>query len=321
LAEQQKCPECGSTYLVRDGSTGEVACSGCGLVLSGVEHVPPFMGEERRGAFSMVSAASGRLRLSGFSGESIRVLRMVGRRDGRERTEMQLASDVSAVAWRIGASKKPIEETAMWYGKRLLRRMREKGMRMTVRDIAVVAVWHACKLHGFKVTMKDFEKALNCRSLYKLIVKASAIEPAPGAILKAESYIGVIAARLNGDRKYISAIESYALTLCRIGSKLLEGKDPLCVAATALCVTDELIGGCYGREHITSVLNSGYSPSTARVLKEIARYVPMPPHVQEVALPFIMRRVLEVKAHEDAKNGLAKNEEVKKHENVGNDTG
>jgi len=26
LTEQQKCPECGSTYLVRDGETGEVVC-------------------------------------------------------------------------------------------------------------------------------------------------------------------------------------------------------------------------------------------------------------------------------------------------------
>jgi len=295
LTEQQKCPECGSTYLVRDGETGEVVCRSCGVVVGEAEYAADFVPASMPGAFSMVSGTAGKLRPSEVRGE--RYLRMVGRREGDQRTEAQLAGDVTAVAWHIGAGQlKEMHMTAMWYGKRLLKSLRKAKVRMRIWEVAAVAVWHACKLHGFRVSMEEYERTLGLKSLYKLIVKASGVEPAPTAFSTAESYVNKIASKLNADPQHVNAVAEYAISLCREAEGFFEGKDPVCVATTAMCVADELLGARIGRKAITEALDSGYSPATARILKMLAP--PRSKGAAEFAVRTVAARLAEVNAKE-----------------------
>lgn len=302
----EKCPECGAP-LIRDGFTGEVVCSECGVVVNEVEYAPQFVGQPRRGSFNLTSFAktTGRPRISdvrNLGADKARYLRMLGRLDGRERTEMALATAVSTIANRIGMPKY-VEEQAMWYGERLLKGMRETCKRLTVDEISAVAIWHACKVQGFVITMKEYASALNWKekaSLLKLITKANRIVPVPSGVFTALHYIGRVVNRLGSaaDHEYLSLLETYARTLCNsVEDGELSGKDPVCVAATALCVADEILGGWVGTERIVEVLGAGYSQTLARRFKDNA---PLPPKtVRGAAFRLLKKRAMEVIAYEN----------------------
>lgn len=265
----QRCPECGFSILIRDNSTGEVACRSCGLVLGEVEYAPPFAGEERRGAFRLVSGATGRLRPSEVKE---RHLRMVGRREGDGRTEANLASEIAKLAGWIGAGKN-VEEEAMLYAKKLMRALRKSHMKMKIVDMAAVALWRACEVQVFPVTWSEYERMLG-KSLYKLMTKANGAMPAPGKPFTALDYVGRLAAKVGarvGRSEIVAAVEGYARLLCKnVNNIEVQGRDPVCVAATALCVADELLGGRIGKERIIEAAEAGYSPAVGRLMKACA---------------------------------------------------
>ncbi len=304
--EFRGCPNCGGERLIRDGATGEVACALCGTVVSDVEYVPEYTPNFNRGSFAFVKQlGSGKPSYFEVLRSGERYLRMVGR-DG-ERTEANVAAGIATVAGRIGAPK-PVEEEGMYRARCLLKAMRARGRRLTTEEIVAVSLWVACKMHGFPVTMDEYVHALgwsksganNAKSLLKLLNKAEGIAPLPKGIIDPKLYVGKLAARLTKSPKasprYISALEVYARALCDAVAGEVSGKDPVCVAATALCVADELMGQVFGRAEIERLTGAGYSPPTARAMRR--RAAPPPERIRDVYLKSIRKKVMEVRVSE-----------------------
>ncbi|MGC8832321.1 MAG: TFIIB-type zinc ribbon-containing protein, partial [Thermoproteota archaeon] len=109
---KDKCPECGSKYLVRDNETGELACSSCGAVLEEVEYVPDFVPRTvERGSFAYAGLpATGKpTRYELLKYRDHRYLYMIGRGESRERIVADIAAYVSILAGRLGVNSKVVE--------------------------------------------------------------------------------------------------------------------------------------------------------------------------------------------------------------------
>jgi len=320
--DNERCPECGSTYLVRDGETGEVVCRSCGVVVGEVEYVAHFVPAVARGSFAFTSLArtGGKPALSDvrkLGPDGVRLVRQIGRLEGAERTEATVANMINGLADKL-CLPKAVEEEAMVYAKGLLKGMREKGKRLTVVEVSVISLWNALKVQGHPVTMKEYVNLVNAllarrdgnggfrrASFYKLITKAAEIVPPPGKMFTPADYAGRLCAKLEdlADMGYISTVEAYAIALCKAAEDELFGKDPVCAAATAICVADEVFGGWMGAEKITRTLGAGYSQSTAQLLKK--HRPPLPPTLHTPVLKAIKRKGLEVLAAERMRNGGA----------------
>jgi len=303
--QEAKCPGCGCERLVRDGSTGEVACPECGTVVADAECVPGFTPKPGRGSFAVMaqlgSGKPGYFEVLRYGGE--RYLRMVGR-DGVDRTESNIATEVATIADRFKLPK-AVEEEASYLAKRLLRAMREKKRKMTAAEIAAVTVWTACKLHGLPVTMDEYVRALGwadgrrrgAKSLLKLINKAESIMPLPKVAPDPKRYIPKFAARLSASgasQRYISALEAYSRMLCDAVADAVSGKDPVCIAVTALCVADEVLGGVIGKEKMLKLTGAGFSSAAAEAMKR--RRPPIPKQLWDIYMHTHGRRVTKAMA-------------------------
>ncbi|MCS7114105.1 MAG: hypothetical protein RMJ15_04130 [Nitrososphaerota archaeon] len=278
----RKCPDCGCDRLVRDGSAGEVVCVNCGIVVDEVEYAQGHAPKPNRGSFAAMgqlgSGKLGYIEVLRYGGE--RYLRMLGR--DSERTVISMATQIATIANRIGAPKAVEEEASLW-ARRILKAMRTKGRKMSVDEIAAVSLWTACKLHSFPITMDEYVKALGwsggnngnsggngSKSLLKVINKAEGIMALPKVAPDPKRYIAKLAARLEEaghNPRYIATVEAYARMLCDAAADDVSGKDPVCVASTALCVADEVMGGVIGREQIVRLAGAGYSSSAAEAMK------------------------------------------------------
>jgi transcription initiation factor TFIIB len=321
--ENERCPECGSTYLVRDGETGEVVCRSCGVVVGEAEYAVHFVPAVARGslAFTSMARTGGKPALSDvrkLGPDGVRLARQIGRLEGAERTEATVANMINGLADRLSLPK-AVEEEAMVYAKRLLKGMREKGKRLKVVEVSAVALWNALKVQGYPVIMKEYVNLVNAllarrdgnggfktASFYKLITKAAEVVPPPGKMFTPADYVGRLCARLEGlaDRGYAATVEAYAITLCKAAEDELFGKDPVCAAATAICVADEVFGGWMGADKITRTLGVGYSQSTAQLLKK--HRPPLPPTLHTPVLKALKRKGLGVLAAERLRNGALK---------------
>jgi transcription initiation factor TFIIIB Brf1 subunit/transcription initiation factor TFIIB len=323
LTEQQKCPECGGTYLVRDGETGEVVCRSCGVVVGEAEYAAHSVPAVARGSFAFTSLArtGGKPAPSDvrkLGPDGARLARRIGRLEGTERTEAAVANMINGLADKLGLPK-AVEEEAMVYAKRLLKGMREKGKRLKAVEVSAVSLWNALKVQGHPVTMREYLNLVNAllarrdgnggfktASFYRLLTKAAEILPPPGKMFAPADYVGRLCARLEGlaDRSYIATVEAYAITLCKAAEDELFGKDPVCAAATAICVADEAFGGWMGADKITKTLGVGYSQSTAQLLKK--RRPPLPPTLHAPVLKALKMKGLGVLAAERLRNGVPK---------------
>jgi transcription initiation factor TFIIIB Brf1 subunit/transcription initiation factor TFIIB len=244
--------------------------------------------------------------------------RQIGRLEGAERTEAMVANMINGLADRLGLPK-AVEEEAMVYAKRLLKGMREKGKRLKVVEVSAVSLWNALKVQGHPVTMKEYVNLVNAflarrdgnggfktASFYRLLTKAAEILPPPGKMFTPADYVGRLCAKLEGlaDRSYVATVEAYAITLCKAAEDELFGKDPVCAAATAICVADEAFGGWIGADKITKTLGVGYSQSTAQLLKK--HRPPLPPTLHAPVLKALKKKGLGVLAAERLRNGTLK---------------
>lgn len=319
-----KCPDCGGT-VVRDATTGELVCSRCGLVVGEVEYVPRFVPRTvERGSFAYAGLpATGKPTRRELVKYRDRYLYMIGRTESRERIAANIATYVSLLAGRMGMNLKVVEEEAMRLAKLLLKQMREKGRRLNADEIAAVSLWQACKVHGFPITMREFEDACATAfrwerggSLLKLISKAREVGLAEdGRWFEPNDYLRRLVARLRGlgldglDERYIDALAAYAMQLCDAvrDSNELRGKNPVCVAAAAMCVADELMGGWVGHERMKGALGVGFGKEAYRLMKEKAP--PVHASLWDRVLSGLEERVKEV-SYSAAKAGSLKLEVV-----------
>jgi len=290
------CPECGSGRLYYDAETGESLCSNCGLVVEAERFEEPPQPKNRKSLIG--PPATGRPLYSDLvrlDSERRRVYAKIGRYEGKKYEDL-----VEQYADKINAPEK-VRSTAILLTMKIVKGIREAGKRLRREDVARVALWEACKICGFWVTLEEFERAClrdedEERGIYALLSKVSEVVEISVVVPKPSYYISRLAARLVSfvrDMQYISALEEYAAKICAEAErrKLTNGKDPICVAGTALHIVDERLGGWVGKARMAAA-GIKYSQEVAKVLAALK--VPIP----ESALKFLWYLLIEVKKSE-----------------------
>jgi len=290
-----KCPECG-TSLCYDAETGEKICPICGLVVEEqrIEEEPP----KNRKAFIGIPATGRPLHsdLGKLNSERRRLYSKIGMYEGKEDVK-EYRKMIEQYADKIGAPGK-VRDVALLLTGKIIKGLREARMRLKKADTVRVALWEACKICGFWITLEEFEGACSIegRSVYSLLSKVSGAVEVNVIVPKPLHYIPRLTGKLTpftSDPQYISALEEYAARICAEaeGRKLTNGKDPICVAGTALHIVDERLGGRIGRAKMAAA-GIKYSQEVAAKLAAIK--VPIP----ESALKFLWYMFIEAKMNE-----------------------
>jgi transcription initiation factor TFIIB len=275
-----RCPECGAS-LCYDAETGEKICSKCGLVVEVERFEEPPQPKNRKTPIG--PPATGRplySDLGKLDSERRRVYSKIGIYEGEGKEYRDL---VEQYADKIGAPGK-VRATALHLTGKIAKGLREAGMRLRRVDVARVALWEACKACGFWITLEEFERACGLRDrgekhgIYSLLSKVSEAVEVNAVAPKPSYYIPRLAGRLTPlarNVQYISALEEYAARICAEAErrKLTNGKDPICVAGTALHIVDERLGGRVGRAKMAAA-GIKYSQEVAGALAALK--VPIP---------------------------------------------
>lgn len=284
------------------------------MVQDAQEYVPEYMPKTvNRGSFAFAglpeTGKPTRFELLKY-GDEHRYLRMLGRSESSERVATKAAVYIANLAGKIGAPK-IVEEEAMYRAKRLLKSARSKGRKLTADEVAAVALWCTCKVHGFTVSLKEYERICEAvlpswrGSLLKLLNKTREIETLPLKSLSPKDYVRRFAGKLRNefaDGCYVDAVEAYAITLCDAveDAEELAGKNPACIAAAALRLADERTGGWIGANKIADALGVGFNQEAYNLMR---RRAPLPPEpLRKTALENLKKRVAEVRAHEMVRN-------------------
>ena len=294
----RKCPECGAA-LCYDAGTGESICSECGLVVEVEAFEEPPQPKNRKALVALPATSKPLYSdLEELDFERRRVYSKIGRYGGKG-DEKKHESLVEQYADKISAPEK-VRILALLLAKKIAKGLRKAGKKLKKEDIARVALWEACKICGFWVTLQEFEGACGLKSekrgIYALLSKVSDAVEMDVVVPKPSYYIPRLAARLIPfvrDVQYISALEEYAAKICAEAErrKLTNGKDPVCVAGTALHIVDERLGGRIGRARMAAA-GIKYSQEVAKTLTALK--VPIP----ESALKFLWYLLIEVKKSE-----------------------
>ncbi|MEM3719542.1 MAG: hypothetical protein QXD45_05935 [Candidatus Bathyarchaeia archaeon] len=314
-----KCPECGGA-VIKDGATGEVACSQCGVTIDDFEFVQSYIHRNgnNRGSFAVAgipeTGKPSYFEILRYGNQ--RYLHMLGRDNSKERTVTRVALHISNLANKVGAHKQ-VEEEAMLLAKRLLKALRMQRKKMSTDEVAAVAFWVACKIHDVLITIEDYEGMCArtfpnwrsadghvTKSLLRLISKASDVEYLPLKLLELKDYVRRLAAKLRRKARserlktsrYIDALEAYAMLVCDKVKDRVKAKNPVCIAATAIRVADEFLGGWIGATRIAKVLGAGFSKQALLEMKKNPPDIPI--YMLDTFLKFIEKRVAEVIADE-----------------------
>ena len=296
-----KCPECGAGRLYYDAETGESFCSSCGLVVGVERFEEPTQPRNRKVLIG--PPATGRpfySDLGKLDSERRRVYSKIGRYEGKEEGK-RYRDLIEQYADKIGAPQKA-RVVAFNLAEKIVKGLREAGMRLKREDVARVALWEACKICDFWISLEEFERACGVRKgdeehgIYFLLNKVSEAVEISMVVPKPSHYIRRLAGRLipfARDAQYISALEEYAAKICAEAERrrLTNGKDPVCVAGTALHIVDERLGGRIGRAKMAAA-GIKYSQEIAKALAALK--VPIP----KSAFKFLWYLLVEVKRNE-----------------------
>jgi len=295
---RQRCPECGAA-LCYDAGTGESICSKCGLVVEvEVFEEPPRLKNRKALVAPPATGKPFYSDLEEFDSERRRVYSKIGRYEGRGNGR-RYEGLVGQYADKINAPEK-VRVVALLLTKKIVKGLREAGKRLRREDAVKVALWEACKICGFWITLEEFEEACGLKGerhgIYALLSRVSEAVEMDVVVPKPSYYIPRLAARLLPflrDVQYVSALEEYAANICAEAErrKLTSGKDPICVAGTALHIVDERLGGRVGRARMAAA-GIKYSQEIAEIIAALKVSIP------KSAFKFLWHLLIEVKKSE-----------------------
>lgn len=265
MGEVEDTSECEHRRLVK--REHEVVCAECGLVISEFEPSPEPRSFNRPDLWDYTSFTLGSDRLT-----------------SRERTELAVATKIDILSSNL-ALPGHVSVQAMVEARRILRAVRgSAGVRLTVAETAIAAIWNACKITKTPLSMREYAKTLRATGLdydenriYRLLKRASRVMNLPRKLMQPRDYISKITANLRGKVSYIylSTVERYAMAIAESAEDELKGRNPVYSAAAAICAADQALGGRIGWLAIAEVVDSGAGLSDlASKLRELG---PPPP--------------------------------------------
>jgi transcription initiation factor TFIIB len=262
-----KCPRCGKTNLVTDGSGSEVYCSDCGLVIKEriVDAGPEwrsFSSEEkgdrsRAGSPTSIAVhdmglatvigglnkdASGRS-ISGSMKSTVDRLRTWDRRsqvhESADRNLRQAFSELRTFSDKIKVSDAVTERAAYFYRKALERNL-VRGRSITA--IIAASLYAACRDCEVPRTLKDVAAASNVKKKdlarsYRLMHREMDFRM---PVAEASRCVSGIASRAMMSERTQRRAREILVRAKRIG--ITAGKDPMGLAASALYVACTLEG-------------------------------------------------------------------------------
>jgi transcription initiation factor TFIIIB Brf1 subunit/transcription initiation factor TFIIB len=265
--------ECKHLRTVKVGH--EIVCAECGLVLSDIEfeHLPK---RDRISLWDFTSFAETSDTLT-----------------GKERTELTVMTYIDTLSSKLSLPKR-VSADAMLNARKILSRMRlENHVRLTSLEIAIAALWLAIKKYGMPVTMREYAKTVGfdftANKLFRLLDRTIKLVSIKTKLLHPKEYIPRIFARLSADPSYISSVELYAARITENVWEILKSRSPLLVAATAVYIADEYLGGRIGLKLIAKAAGVGVT-SIIGLGPIIRKAVPPPP---TSAIRFLLSQVKE----------------------------
>jgi len=267
LKDIRRCPECGSTKLMRDYEAAEVVCMECGYVIDMkiADRGPEWRAfdNEQRNKRSRVGApvtftihdkglstiidwhdkdVFGKKFNAGQKAQMYR-LRKWQRRirvsDAIERNLAYALSEITKIASNLSLPKSILETSSVIYRKAVKERL-IRGR--SIQGISAAAVYIACRQCGLPRTLDEVASAANISKRevgrsYRFLVKELDLSIPP---LKASQYISKFSNQLTMQGK----VEEIASKILNVASelKLTSGRGPTGIAAAASYVASVLVG-------------------------------------------------------------------------------
>ena len=257
--KDQICPECGSPFLIKDSSTGEVSCQECGYVIieKGVDRGPEWRNfNEESEKRSRVGAplsiiyhdqglstviekihkdASGK-NLPKEVRESLlrlRKLDVTSQVNPSETRNLQQAINILEIyADKLHLST-PVIEKAMQIYRKAFKNGLVRGR--SIRAIIAAAIYAACRISYTPRDLREFEKAypiVKKKAIaqgYRLLVKHLNLKI---PVIDPTIYVNKIASKLGLNQNIIQETIKILNKAEEIGATI--GKDPVGIAAAAL---------------------------------------------------------------------------------------
>ena len=227
----------------------EIVCAECGLVTSEFGLSPEPRSYNQPGLWDYTSFTLGSDRLT-----------------SRERTELAVATRIDILSSNL-ALPGYVSAQAMVEARKILRAVRGRaGVRLTVVETVIAAIWSACKITRTPFSMKEYAKTLRAMGfdydenrIFRLLNRASRVMNLPRKLIQPKEYIPKITAKLKGkvSIRYLSAVERYAMEIAESAEEELKGRNPVYSAAAAVCAADHVFGGRIGWLAIAEVVDSG----------------------------------------------------------------
>ena len=258
-----KCPECGGR-LVK--ASVELACTNCGLVVSDLELVPAIPPRDRQP--SIWDFAS-------FRNSS---LTLKGREVSEKDTLLQIKNLCNIL--RLPGS---VEGDAA----RILRWLRSKGRKYTVREGAAIAVYIAARVGGHPVTVSQIAASTMIGETKLFSLVASALPALDGKVkLKPatpDQYIPKILAKLPLPENYKGQLAGPAAKLARELWSLpnFKNRRPLTIAALAVAYIDKQLGNLIPLQTAASLAQTT-SQTLLNHLNYLQKNRPVHPDLSEV---------------------------------------
>jgi len=263
----EKCPECGSTHLIRNYERGEIVCADCGLVITEkiVDSGPEwraFTPEEKQKRSRVGSPTTLTIHDKGLSTvidwrdkdamgkklEPKRRIEVIRWRKWQIRTRVhssidrnlaQAMSELDRISAQLSLPKSVKEEAAIIY-----RRAVEKGLvrGRSIEAVMAASIYAACRAQKIPRTIEEISKYTrsgrkDVARCYRLLLKETNVKI---PLADAETFIPRIISELN----LSGSVESKAIEIVRRAKEmaLTAGKDPSGLAAAAIYIASLLEG-------------------------------------------------------------------------------
>lgn len=261
----EKCPECGSTHLIRSYDRGDIVCANCGLVITDriVDSGPEwraFTPEEKQKRSRVGAPTTLTIHDKGLSTvidwrdkdatgkklEPKRRIEVIRWRKWQIRTRVhssidrnlaQAMNELDRISAQLNLPKNVKEEAAIVYRKAV-----EKGLvrGRSIEAVMSASIYAACRTHKIPRTIEDIAKYTRCgrkdvARCYRLLLKEINIRI---PLADPETFIPRIAGELNLG----GLIQSKAAEIIKKAKEmgLTAGKDPTGLAAAAVYIASLL---------------------------------------------------------------------------------
>lgn len=279
IEETVKCPECGSSFILRDHSRAELVCSNCGFVIDEdlIDYAPEwraFDSEQREKRSRVGAPMTYMLHDKGLStmidwknrdsyGKSIPTrnraqiyrLRQWQRKirisNALERNLMVALSALDRMSSGLGLPRTVRETAAMIYRKAALRNL-IRGR--SAEGITAASLYAACRQCNVPRTLDEISKAAHMSKKeigrnYRFIARELKLKLLPTS---PQDYIS----RFCSDLKLSSDVQAKTLEILKEAAKheLTSGRGPTGIAAAALYIATVLCGERRTQKNIAEVL-------------------------------------------------------------------